>query len=125
MKVVCSGLISAALLLSSLPVSPANAAEAVTFQVISERLVLAKGDIKSAVVAQDRGRPVIKITLGAAAARKFADITRRNVSKRFQIVVGDRIVSSPVIQLPIPGPDVMIVGGFTKAEAQKIADQLR
>jgi preprotein translocase subunit SecD len=66
-------------------------------------------------------RRAIAFRLNSAGAAKFFNTTRRNVQKRFAIVLDDVIMSAPVIQQAIAGGNVQITGSFTDEEAEELA----
>ncbi len=73
--------------------------------------------------------PAVHLTLDAAGARVFRDVTRDNVGKRMAILLIDRgvpeVVTAPVIRSEIGGGRVQISGAMTSAEARDIALLLR
>ncbi len=71
------------------------------------------------------GRPVVAFSFDAVGARRFAQITRDNVGKRFAIVLDDKVISAPVIQEPILGGRGQISGNFTVESAKQLAILLR
>lgn len=85
-----------------------------------ERLVEA-----SASFDPQTGEPVVHFRFDAEGARRFADITRRNVGKPFAIVLDDRILSAPVIREPITGGSGQISGSFTVQTARDLSVLLR
>ncbi len=66
-------------------------------------------------------RRAIAFRLNSAGASKFFNTTRRNVNKRFAIVLDDVIMSAPNIMQPIAGGNVQITGSFTDEEAEELA----
>lgn len=71
------------------------------------------------------GQSVVNFRFDSLGARKFADITRRNVGKPFAIVLDDVIITAPVINGPIPGGSGQISGNFTIESATDLAVLLR
>jgi len=73
--------------------------------------------------------PAVHLTLDAAGARIFRDVTRENVGKRMAILLIDRgvaeVVTAPVIRTEIGGGRVQISGAMTTTEARDIALLLR
>lgn len=73
--------------------------------------------------------PAVHLTLDAAGARIFRDITRDNVGKRMAILLIDRgvaeVVTAPVIRTEISGGRVQISGAMSTSEARDIALLLR
>ncbi len=73
--------------------------------------------------------PAVHLTLDAAGARIFRDVTRDNIGKRMAILLIDRgvaeVVTAPVIRTEIGGGRVQISGAMTTTEARDIALLLR
>jgi preprotein translocase subunit SecD len=69
--------------------------------------------------------PVVSFTFDRVGGAKFADLTTRNIGKRFAIVLDDQIISAPVIQGAIIGGTGQISGSFTTQSANQLAIQLR
>jgi preprotein translocase subunit SecD len=74
---------------------------------------------------QTTGRPVVSFRMNGVGARRFADITRQNIGKRFAIVLDKKVISAPVIQGVIPGGSGQISGNFTQESANELALLLR
>jgi len=68
---------------------------------------------------------VVSFTFDDAGAKRFADITKDNVNRRFAIVLDDKVVSAPVIREPITGGRGQISGDFTSQSAADLAVLLR
>jgi preprotein translocase subunit SecD len=56
------------------------------------------------------GLPVVMITFEEAAAKRFLDLTRRNIGKQITVVVNGKVISSPVIQTEVAGGVVELSG---------------
>ncbi|MCX7897993.1 MAG: protein translocase subunit SecD [Rhodocyclaceae bacterium] len=73
--------------------------------------------------------PAVHLTLDAAGARIFKDVTRENVGKRMAILLIEKgkgeVVTAPVIRTEIGGGRVQISGRMTTQEANDIALLLR
>jgi preprotein translocase subunit SecD len=73
--------------------------------------------------------PAVHLTLDAAGARIFKDITRDNVGKRMAILLIEKgkgeVVTAPVIRTEIGGGRVQISGRMTTSEANDTALLLR
>ncbi|MFL5298307.1 MAG: protein translocase subunit SecD [Phenylobacterium sp.] len=74
---------------------------------------------------QNTGRPVVEFRMNGTGARRFADITRQNIGKRFAIVLDKKVISAPVIEGVIPGGSGRITGNFTQESANDLAVLLR
>ena len=71
------------------------------------------------------GQPVVSFRMNSLGARKFCDVTRKNVGQPFAIVLDDEVVSAPRINEAICGGSGQISGGFDVKEAQNLALLLR
>jgi protein-export membrane protein SecD len=71
------------------------------------------------------GRPVVEFTFNRLGAEKFADITSKNVGKRFAVVLDDKVITAPVIRSSIIGGKGIIEGNFTVESANELAMLLR
>ncbi len=71
------------------------------------------------------GRPVVSFKMNSLGARKFCDVTRKNVGQPFAIVLDNKIISAPRINEAICGGSGQISGGFDVKEAQNLALLLR
>ena len=73
--------------------------------------------------------PAVHLTLDAAGARIFKDVTRENVGKRMAILLIEKgkgeVVTAPVIRTEIGGGRVQISGRMSTTEANDIALLLR
>lgn len=73
--------------------------------------------------------PAVHLTLDAAGARIFKDVTRDNVGKRMAILLIEKgkgeVVTAPVIRTEIGGGRVQISGRMTTSEANDVALLLR
>lgn len=71
------------------------------------------------------GQPAVSFRLNSIGARKFGEVTSKNVGKPFAIVLDKKVISAPVIQTAITGGSGIISGNFTPAEARQLAILLR
>lgn len=71
------------------------------------------------------GEWVVNFTFNSVGTKRFADISRANVNRRFAIVLDDKVISAPVIREPITGGRGQISGSFTAASANDLAVLLR
>lgn len=70
------------------------------------------------------GGPQVAIQFTAEGAKKFADITKRNVGKPLAIFLDAEPVSWPNVNQEIIGGDAVISGQFSTEEAKQLAVQL-
>jgi SecD/SecF fusion protein len=71
------------------------------------------------------GEWVVNFTFDSIGTRRFAEITRANVSRPFAIVLDDRVITAPVIREPITGGRGQISGQFSVQSANDLAVLLR
>jgi SecD/SecF fusion protein len=69
--------------------------------------------------------PVVAFRFNAAARRRFADFTARNIGQSFAIVLDTRAISVLLIREPITRGIGQISGRFTGADAQRLAAKLK
>jgi preprotein translocase subunit SecD len=70
-------------------------------------------------------QPVVSLRFNGIGGRKFGDMTRQNVGKRFAIVLDKKVISAPVIETAIAGGSGQIHGHFTVESANDLAVLLR
>jgi preprotein translocase subunit SecD len=87
---------------------------------------LSGSDLKEAAVTfdQNTGKPQVQLTFTATGAKKFADITSRNVGKVVAIALDQQVIEAPTVQQPIVGGNAVITGSFTTQQANDLAIQL-
>lgn len=68
--------------------------------------------------------PQISLQFNSEGAKKFGDITRRNVGKPLAIFLDDILIEAPTVQQEINGGDAVITGQFTTDQAKQVAIQL-
>lgn len=73
---------------------------------------------------QQTGQPEISITFNGDGAKKFGEITTRNVGKPIAIVLDGQIISAPNVNQPITDGNAVITGSFTVDEAKNLSLQL-
>jgi preprotein translocase subunit SecD len=97
-----------------------------TTEPVPKKVILTGADLSDAQVQFDQyGRPQVGFTFKSSAAKKFEDYTTQNIGKYLTIVLDNQVISSPVIQSPIPGGKGVIEGGFTIESARDLAVLLR
>jgi protein-export membrane protein SecD len=108
---------------SYLPMQENSAAKIAVY----DRVDVDGGDLTDARAGTDQqtGQWVVNFTFNTVGARRFADITRTNVGRRFAIVLDNKVISAPVIREPILGGRGQISGNFTAASASDLALLLR
>ncbi len=83
-------------------------------------------DLKQASVTFDpnSGKPQVELLFTSAGAKKFADITKRNVGKIVAIALDDQVIQTPEVKTPIVDGRGVISGTFTTEEANSLQIQL-
>lgn len=86
-------------------------------------------ELKSAQVTYDNttgaaSGPTVALQLSDTGAKKFAEITKRNVGKQLPIFLDDQPITAPVVQQEILDGRPVISGNFTVDEAKQLAVQL-
>ncbi|ATQ42473.1 protein translocase subunit SecD [Caulobacter mirabilis] len=71
------------------------------------------------------GASEVSIRFNSQGARRFGDITTKNVGKPFAIVLDGKVISAPNINSPITGGQGVITGSFTVESANNLAILLR
>jgi preprotein translocase subunit SecD len=91
-----------------------------------KKTTLSGSDLKQAAVTFDTstGKPQVQLTFTADGARKFADITTKNVGKIVAIALDQQVIEAPTVQQPIVGGNAVITGNFTTQQANDLAIQL-
>lgn len=76
--------------------------------------------------AQDEmGGWSVSFSLDATGARRFAEVTKKNVGRPFAIVLDNKVISAPNIIQEIPNGSGRITGTFTLKEANDLSILLR
>ncbi|HEV2439688.1 MAG TPA: protein translocase subunit SecD [bacterium] len=97
-----------------------------TTRKVPKTVLLTGADLSDAQVQFDQfGRPQVGFTFKGSAAKKFEDYTTKNLGKYLTIALDNVVISSPVINSPIPGGKGVIEGGFTLESARELAVLLR
>jgi preprotein translocase subunit SecD len=92
------------------------------------KVVLSGSDLKDAKPGQDsrNGQYVVDLTFNSDGAKKFADLTTKNVNKIMPIYLDDKEVQAPNIREPITNGQAQISGSFKSLqEAADTANMLR
>ncbi|MDO8619312.1 MAG: protein translocase subunit SecD [Candidatus Daviesbacteria bacterium] len=66
----------------------------------------------------------VSIEFNDVGAKKFADITRRNIGKPLVIFLDDQPIEAPTVQQEINGGSAVITGQFTTEQAKDLSIQL-
>ena len=73
---------------------------------------------------QNSGEPVVGLEFNNDGAKKFADITAKNVGKMVAIYLDNQPISIPKVEEAITGGNAIIRGSFDVKEAKKLSIQL-
>ena len=89
--------------------------------------VLTGTDLKDAQAAanQRTGQNVVNLEFSDDGARKFADLTTKNVGRTIAILLDGEVLTAPNVREPILGGKAEITGQKTLEEAQNLAVVLR
>ncbi len=94
-------------------------------EVIRRRVLVSGEMLNRAQQSFDQnGAPAVAFELNGEGQRRFAEVTSRNIGKRFAIVLDGRVISAPVIQSAITGGSGQITGNFTVESASNLATLL-
>ena len=87
---------------------------------------LSGADIKQTSVSFDTntGKPQVQLQFTSEGAKKFADITSRNIGKQVAIVLDNQLIENPVVNQAILTGDAVITGNFTTETAKRLSTQL-
>jgi len=87
---------------------------------------LTGADLKDSKVQFDpqTSKPVVALNFTEEGAKKFEEITARNIGKPLPIILDNTVISAPVVQDKISGGSAVITGTFTTEEAKNLSIQL-
>ena len=87
---------------------------------------LGGSDLKETSVGFDSqsGKPQVQLKFTSQGAKKFADITTRNVGKIVAIVLDNQVIEAPRVNQAILTGDAVITGGFTTDSANALSRSL-
>jgi len=92
---------------------------------VRKRVVVSGENLTDSQPTFDNGRPVVNFRFDSLGAKKFGDVTTKNVNRRLAIVLDGKVISAPRINEPILGGSGIITGQFTTQGAQDLALLLR
>jgi preprotein translocase subunit SecD len=78
-----------------------------------------------AALDEQTERPVVEVSFDHRGRDILASITRQNVGHRIALVIGDEVITAPVIQEPILDGEIEISGAFSQEAAENLALLLR
>jgi len=108
-------------------VDPKTGVETKTPLLIKSQVMMTGEMVKNAQVrvGGNFNEPYVSLDLTGRGGRIFAQVTEKNVGKRFAIILDEVVRSAPVIREKILGGSAQISGSFTYEEAQDLAIVLR
>jgi SecD/SecF fusion protein len=96
-----------------------------TYYLVQKTSVITGRDLKNARVSVDRmNQPAVSFSLNPQGARRFGEITSKNIGRRLAIVLDGYVESAPVIESKIRA-EGQITGRFSAQEADELAKVLR
>jgi preprotein translocase subunit SecD len=96
------------------------------FQDESGTTVLTGKELKDARAQIDQSKQnLVAIEFSDEGAKKFADLTAKNVGKHIAIFLDKQMLTNPVVQEPISGGKAVITGNRSIEEAERLAILLR
>ncbi|MFT3894487.1 MAG: protein translocase subunit SecD [Anaerolineales bacterium] len=88
--------------------------------------VMTGSDLTEAHVSTDTtGKPAVSFTLSSEGAVIFSQYTSTHTQQYLGIVLDKKVISAPVVSVPITDGSGIISGSFTAEEANQLAVQLR
>jgi len=96
-----------------------------TYYLVKKRVEVSGENLVDSQPTVEQGRPVVSFRFDPVGARRFGNVTRRNVGKPFAIVLDNEVISAPEIREPILGGSGIISGNFTTESARDLALLLR
>lgn len=85
---------------------------------------LTGSDLRLAQVQFDKAKPAVGIEFTPDGAKKFTEITSRNIGKPLAIFLDERIITAPTVQGAISDGRAVISGNFGIEEAKTLVIQL-
>ncbi|MBK18859.1 MAG: protein translocase subunit SecD [Rhodospirillaceae bacterium] len=95
------------------------------YYLVKKRISVSGEHLVDAQPTVEQGRPVVSFRFDPVGARRFGNVTRRNVEKPFAVVLDNKVISAPVIREAILGGNGIISGNFTTESANSLALLLR
>lgn len=96
------------------------------FQDESGKTVLTGTDLKDAKAQIDQSnRNLVSLEFSDEGAKKFADLTAKNIGKHISILLDKQVLTSPVVEEAIPSGKAVITGNRSIEEAQNLSILLR
>ena len=96
-----------------------------TYYLVKKRVEVSGENLVDSQPTVEQGRAVVSFRFDPLGARRFGNVTRRNVNRPFAIVLDNEVISAPVIREPILGGTGIISGNFSTESARDLALLLR
>ncbi|BAE84248.1 protein translocase subunit SecDF [Desulfitobacterium hafniense] len=96
-----------------------------TFKDPQGNVVIEGGDLKDARAGQGERSYVVHLTFSPEGAKKFADVTSRNIGQNIGIYLDDQLLQNPQVQAAITNGQAEITGYASLEEAAQYAVLLR
>lgn len=88
-------------------------------------MMITKSDVKNAEFTKleygETGRRQLQVRLFESGQKVLAELTKENVEKRMAIVVNDKVISAPVIQMPITEGSFLLTSGASKQDDESFS----
>lgn len=80
-------------------------------------------DLKKAEASfePNKGEPIVLLTFNSDGAKKWEEITKKNLNKRIAIFLDNQVLLAPTVISVIPDGRTVISGGFTTAQTKQMA----
>lgn len=96
------------------------------FKDMEGNTVLTGKDLKDSKASADQsGRPVVTLQFNEEGAKKFAELTAKNVGNQIAILLDGKVLTAPRVSEPITGGNAQITGSQNAQEAEHLAILLR
>ncbi|MEQ9520199.1 MAG: protein translocase subunit SecD [Parvibaculum sp.] len=94
---------------------------------VQKRVMVGGEDLTDAQPGFDQqtNEPIISFQFDTSGARRFGEVTSKNVGRPFAIVLDNEVIAAPVIREPILGGRGQISGSYTVQTANDLAVLLR
>lgn len=87
-------------------------------------LASAEATFTSSSDSTTKSEPVVSIKFNGTGKEKFSQLTQKNLQKQIAIVLDNKIVSAPTVNVAITNGSAEITGSKTIKEAQQLASRL-
>lgn len=87
-------------------------------------LASAEATFSSSQTTGSQSSPVVTIKFNNTGKEKFAELTKKDLNKQIAIVLDNKVVSAPTVQVEITNGSAEITGSKTIKDAQALANRL-